>query len=52
MTSIPIKNAKFVIIMDKDRRIIKNDAVAIDGDKIIAVGKNDELKKNIPLLSK
>ena len=44
MASVFIKNAT-VVTMDKKRRIIKSGAVAIEDDKIVAVGKTEALKK-------
>lgn len=44
MVDILIKNG-YVITVDKNRRIIKDGAVAIEGNKIVAVGKTDELSK-------
>lgn len=35
-----------MITLDKNRRIIKDGAVAIEGDKITGVGKTDEITKN------
>src|SRR3982750_4276601 len=34
-----------VVTMDKDRRVIVDGAVAIDGDEIVAVGKRGEITK-------
>jgi len=42
---ILIKNADWVITMDKTRRIIRNGAIAIRGNKIMKVGKSDQLEK-------
>ena len=36
---------RYVVTMDENRRIIRNGGVVYDGDRIIAVGKRDELKK-------
>lgn len=48
MASILVKNG-YVLTLDKSRRIIKNGAVAIERDKIVEVGKTDELiKKHRP----
>ncbi|HEX6126112.1 MAG TPA: hypothetical protein VFZ23_12135, partial [Pyrinomonadaceae bacterium] len=37
-----------VVTMDKDRRVIENGAVAIRGDKIIAVGARATLARRYP----
>jgi len=42
MVNILIKNG-LVITMDEDRRIIKDGAVAIEKDRIVALGKTEEL---------
>lgn len=34
-----------VITLDKERRIIKDGAVAVDGDRIVQVGKSDEVRQ-------
>ena len=39
MTKILIKNADWVMTMDPKRRLIQNGAIAIQDDKIIAVGR-------------
>ena len=44
MVDLLIKNG-YVITVDEKRRIIKNGAVAIDGNKIVDVGKTDDLIK-------
>ena len=44
MATTLIKNG-FVMTMDKDNRIIKKGAVAISGNKIVGVGKEDEVTK-------
>src|SRR3990170_2815940 len=40
---ILIKNADYVITMDPQRRIIRGGAVAIEGNRIVGVGKTKEL---------
>ena len=45
MTDILIKNARFVLTMDENKRVIENGAVAIEGNKIVAVGSSDEVTK-------
>ncbi|MHA1839144.1 MAG: amidohydrolase family protein [Candidatus Ranarchaeia archaeon] len=44
MTSILIKNA-YVITVDPQRRIYEKGAIAIDGNRIEAVGKSDDIVK-------
>ena len=44
MVDYLIKNG-LIVTLDKQRRIIKDGAIAIEGDKIIDVGKTDELSK-------
>jgi cytosine/adenosine deaminase-related metal-dependent hydrolase len=43
MDTILIKNAGWVVTMDPDRRIFADGAVAIEDDRIVEVGKTDEL---------
>src|SRR6266446_5856432 len=43
MDTILIKNAGWVVTMDPDRRIFADGAVAIEGDRIVEVGKTNEL---------
>lgn len=40
-----IQDADWVISMDKDRRIIRNGGLAIQGDTILEIGKSDDLAK-------
>lgn len=47
MTTILIRNADWVITMDGERRIITDGAVAIDDDRIAAVGKTADLAGNL-----
>ena len=42
--NILIKNG-YVITVDPKRRMIKNGAIVIEGDKIVAVGKTDDIQK-------
>ena len=44
--SVFIKKAKYVITMDSNRHLIKNGAIAIEDDKIVEVGKSEDLEKN------
>ena len=37
-----IKNG-FVITMDPERRVITDGAVVLEGDRILAIGKTDEI---------
>jgi 5-methylthioadenosine/S-adenosylhomocysteine deaminase len=43
MTDIFLRNADWLITMDSQRRIITDGAVAIQGDRIVAVGKTNDL---------
>ncbi len=45
MTDLYVRG-KFVITMDKDRRIIRDGCVAVEDGRIIAVGKCEELDKD------
>jgi len=45
LTEIVIENG-LLITLDKDRRIIRNGAIAVEDDTIVAVGKTDEIKGN------
>ena len=45
MVGLFIRNARFLITVDEKRRIIKDGAVAIEGNKIAAVGKTEDLLK-------
>ena len=38
-----IARARYVVTMDSERRVIENGAVAVHGQKIVAVGKQDEI---------
>ncbi|HEU4659184.1 MAG TPA: amidohydrolase [Pseudolabrys sp.] len=44
--SLLIKNLDYVITIDRERRIIRDGAIAITGDRIAAVGKSAELAPN------
>jgi len=46
--SILVKNARYVITVDQSRRVIKDGAVAIDGNTIAAVGKTSEIEGQYP----
>src|SRR5919201_6957291 len=43
MDIVLIKNAGWVVTMDGDRRIFTDGAVAIEGDRIVEVGKTNRL---------
>jgi len=45
MVDILIRDAKYVITMDKDRRVIKDGLIAIEGNKILDVGKTVDLAR-------
>ncbi len=45
MVDLIIKNAAYIITMDDERRIIRDGAVAIEGNKIVEVGKTEEIEK-------
>ena len=47
MTSLLIKNA-IIVTMDNQNTILKDGALAIEGDKIVAVGKSREITKQYP----
>jgi 5-methylthioadenosine/S-adenosylhomocysteine deaminase len=44
MTDIFIRDADWLITVDRDRRIIRSGAIAIEADRIVAVGKTEELQ--------
>ena len=41
--SLKIENARYVITMDDERRIIRDGAVVIEGSRITQVGKSEDL---------
>jgi 5-methylthioadenosine/S-adenosylhomocysteine deaminase len=43
MPRLLIRDAEWVVTMDADRRIIRDGAIAIDGDRIVAVGKTADV---------
>lgn len=43
MAALLIKNADYVVTVDRERRIIRDGAVAVNGDRIAAVGKTSDL---------
>lgn len=48
MTDLIIKNADYLVTVDKERRIIRDGAVAVAGQKIVAVGKTSEIAARYP----
>jgi 5-methylthioadenosine/S-adenosylhomocysteine deaminase len=44
MSTIKIEGARFVVTMDPERRIIRDGAILIDGQRIARVGKTAELR--------
>jgi 5-methylthioadenosine/S-adenosylhomocysteine deaminase len=48
MPDLLIANADYLVTVDKDRRIIRDGAIAIKDGRISAVGKTDELKSALP----
>jgi 5-methylthioadenosine/S-adenosylhomocysteine deaminase len=48
MSDLLVKNADYVVTVDRDRRIIRDGAIAIVGNKIAAVGKTPELAARYP----
>jgi 5-methylthioadenosine/S-adenosylhomocysteine deaminase len=43
MAGLVIRNADWVVTVDRDRRIVRNGAIAISDDRISFVGRDDEL---------
>ena len=43
MIDLVIKDADLIVTMDLDRKIVSGGAIAILGDRIIALGKNDQI---------
>jgi 5-methylthioadenosine/S-adenosylhomocysteine deaminase len=48
MPEVLIRNADYVVTVDKDRRMIRDGAIAISGNKIVAVGKTSEVAPRYP----
>jgi len=44
--SMLIKNIDAIVTVDQKRRILKNNSIAIEGDRIVEIGPLDILKKN------
>ena len=42
---LKIQNARFIVTLDDDRRIIRDGAVVVEGDRITRVGKTTELRE-------
>lgn len=45
MTSVLVKNAQYIITLDRKRRIIRKGGLAIEDDRITDIGKSDEVSK-------
>ena len=48
MIDLLVKNARYLITMDEQRRIFQHGALAVDGDRILAVGGTVEIEKRFP----
>ena len=48
MPDLLVKNADYVVTVDRERRIIRDGAIAISGSKIVAVGKTEEVAPRYP----
>ena len=48
MPELLVKNADYLVTVDRDRRMIRDGAVAISGNRIAAVGKTQELAPRFP----
>ena len=48
MTSLLIRDADYVVTVDRERRIFRDGAVAIEGGRISAVGKSAEVAARFP----
>ncbi len=48
MVNLLIKDSKYVITVDSNRRVIRDGAVAIDGMEIVEVGKSSDLERKYP----
>ena len=46
MSGLLIRNADWVVTMDAERRILRDGAVAVDGDRIAAVGKTSDVERS------
>ena len=44
MTDLFIRNADWLITVDQERRLFTDGAVAIQGDRIVAIGKTKDLE--------
>ena len=47
MTNLVVKNAGWIVTVDRDRRIIKDGAIAIADDRIVFVGKSADLPASL-----
>ena len=47
MTNLVVKNASWIVTVDRDRRIIKDGAIAIADDRIVFVGKSADLPASL-----
>lgn len=45
MATLLVKDAEWVVTVDPDRRIIRGGAVAIEADRIVALGKTGDIEK-------
>lgn len=43
LVDIVVKNARFIVTMDKERRLIRDGALAVDNGKIVDVGKTRDI---------
>ncbi len=48
MTELLVKDAKYVVTVDSNRRVIRDGAIVVDGMEIIDVGKSSDLKRKYP----
>ena len=48
MPDLLVKNADYLVTVDRDRRMIRDGAIAISGNRIEAVGKTQELAPRFP----
>ncbi len=48
MPELLVKNADYLVTVDRDRRMLRDGAIAISGNRIAAVGKTQELAPRFP----